>query len=189
MDELKERLGLEPPPTCGFVRETYRSDEELPASPLPDFDGARARASVLLFLVPPDVHIALDRIRPTQRYHHYLGDPLEVLFFPEDGSGSVETIGIARRRSPSAAPDPRPDMARFLAPPDREYAMLSTTEWPEVEPVDVEVGDASRLAEDYPAFAVDSAAVRAEANGRAAPPTSLISVASAGGTMRAPLAS
>ena len=46
-------------------------------------------------------------------------------------------------------------MARFLAPPDREYAMLSTTEWPEVEPVDVEAGDASRLAEDYPAFAED----------------------------------
>ena len=92
-DELKERLGLEPPPTCGFVRETYRSDEELPASTLPDFDGARARASVLLFLVPPDAHIALDRIRPTQMYHHYLGDPLEVLLLREDGSGSVETIG------------------------------------------------------------------------------------------------
>ena len=33
--------------------------------------------------------------------------------------------------------------------------MLSTTEWPAVEPVDVEVGDASRLADDYPAFAED----------------------------------
>jgi len=43
-DELKERLGLEPPPTCGIVRETYRGDEELPAAALPDFDGARARA-------------------------------------------------------------------------------------------------------------------------------------------------
>ena len=31
--------------------------------------------------------------------------------------------------------------------------MLATTEWPAVEPADVEVGDAARLAEDYPAFA------------------------------------
>ena len=79
-------------------------------------------------------------------------------------------------------------MARFLAPPDREYAMLSTTEWPAVEPVDVEVGDASRLAEDYPAFAEDLQRFVQRPTAEAAPPTSLISVASAGGTMRAPLA-
>jgi uncharacterized protein len=151
--ELKERLGLEPHPTCGFVRETYRSDEVLPASALPDFDGARARASVLLFLVTPDAHIALHRIRPSQMYHHYLGDPLQVLLLREDGSGSIETIGsLADGLRPQLSIPGQTWHASWL-PPDREYAMLATTEWPAVEPVDVEVGDASQLAEDYPACA------------------------------------
>jgi uncharacterized protein len=78
-DELKGTLDLEPHPTCGFVRETYRSDETIPEAALPGFAGERPRASVLYFLVAPDAHIALHRIRPTQMYHHYLGDRLEVI--------------------------------------------------------------------------------------------------------------
>jgi hypothetical protein len=68
-------------------------------------------------------------------------------------------------------------MARFLAPPDREYAMLSTTEWPAVEPVDVEVGDASRLAKDYPAFAEDLQRFVQRPTAEPAPRTPLISAA------------
>ncbi len=135
------------------MRETYRSDEELPASTLPDFDGARARASVLLFLVPPDVHTALDRIRPTQMYHHYLGDPLEVLLLYEDGTGAVETVGsLADGLSPQLLIPGQTWHASWL-PGERNYAMLATTEWPAVEPADVEVGDADALTEAYPAFA------------------------------------
>jgi len=92
-DELKRTLGLEPHPTCGFVRETYRSEEAVPEAALPGFTGERRRASVLYFLVAPDAYIALHRIKPTQMYHHYLGDPLEVLLLYEDGTGAIEKVG------------------------------------------------------------------------------------------------
>jgi predicted cupin superfamily sugar epimerase len=152
-EEIKHRFALEPHPTCGFVRETYRSDDRFPGDALPGFDGDRARASVLYFLVSPDAHIALHRIRPTQMYHHYLGDPLEVLLLYPDGTGAVETVG-----SPHHGLDPQ-----LLIPgqtwhgswlqADREYAFLATTEWPAVEPPDVEVGEPDRLEATYPDFA------------------------------------
>ena len=152
-DAIKEALGLVPHPTCGFVRETYRSDERIPEAALPGFRGDRARASVLYFLVTPDAHIALHRIRPTQMYHHYLGDPLEVVLLYEDGTGAVETIG-----SPTAGLQPQlliPGQtwhASWLSG-ENTYALLATTEWPAVEPPDVEVGDAESLADAYPEFA------------------------------------
>jgi uncharacterized protein len=152
-EEIKRTLGLEPHPTCGFVRETYRSEEVIPASALPGFDGDRRRASVLLFLVSRDAHIALHRIRPAQMYHHYLGDPLEVVLLHEDGSGSIETVGsLVDGLRPQLLIPGQTWHASWLRP-EGEYAMLATTEWPAVEPADVEVGDASRLAVDYPAFA------------------------------------
>ena len=152
-DELKRTLRLEPHPTCGFVRESYRSELRLPASALPGFDGDRAEASVLYFLVTPDAHIALHRIKPTQMYHHYLGDPLEVLLLYEDGTGTIETVGsLADGLSPQLLIPGQTWHASWL-PAERDYAMLATTEWPAVEPDDVEVGDATRLTEDYPAFA------------------------------------
>jgi predicted cupin superfamily sugar epimerase len=151
--DLKQTLGLEPHPTCGFVREAYRSEEAIPEAALPGFAGERRRASVLYFLVTPDAHIALHRIKPTQMYHHYLGDPLEVLLLYEDGTGTIETVGsLADGLSPQLLIPGQTWHASWL-PAERDYAMLATTEWPAVEPDDVEVGDATRLTEDYPAFA------------------------------------
>ena len=151
--DLKQALGLEPHPTCGFVRESYRSAEIIPEAALPGFQGDRRRASVLDFLVAPDAHIALHRIRPTQMYHHYLGDPLEVLLLYEDGTGSVETVGwLSDGLRPQLLIPGQTWHASWLLG-DRDYAMLATTEWPAVEPADVEVSDAGALAEAYPAFA------------------------------------
>lgn len=89
-DEIKQLLGLAPHPTCGFVSESYRSTLQIPASALPaEYGSPRPYGSVLYFLVTPDAHLQLHRIRSDQMYHHYLGDPLEVLLLYEDGRGEV----------------------------------------------------------------------------------------------------
>ena len=131
----------------------YRSEEAIPEAALPGFAGERRRASVLYFLVTPDAHIALHRIKPTQMYHHYLGDPLEVLLLHKDGSGTIETVGSLADGLPPQLLIPGQTWHASWLPAERDYAMLATTEWPAVEPDDVEVGDAARLTEDYPAFA------------------------------------
>jgi len=146
-DDIKSLLQLAPHPTCGFVRESYRSSHTVPAAGLPpSFDGARPLGSVLYFLVTPDAHIAMHRIRSDQLYHHYLGDPLEVFLLYADGSGAVQTVGsdlAAGMRPQRFIPGGTFHISRVQ--PGGDYALLGTTEWPGVAPEDVELGDYDRL--------------------------------------------
>ena len=93
-EEIKRLLSLQPHPTCGFVAETYRSSMQNPVDGLPSsYESERPWGSALYFLVTPDAQIALHRIRSDQLYHHYFGDPLDVLMLFPDGTDALVTIG------------------------------------------------------------------------------------------------
>ena len=147
-------LGLEPHPTCGFVAETYRSPSRIPAGALADaYGGDRPFGSALYFLVTPDAQIVLHRIRSDQQYHHYLGDPLEVLLLYQDGGGEIVTVGSDLRsgqRPQLFIPGGTFHVSRLVS--GAGYALLASTEWPGVEPPDVEHGDAEALMEAFPRF-------------------------------------
>jgi predicted cupin superfamily sugar epimerase len=154
-DEIKSIFGLERHPTCGFVAETYRSSLKIPARALPGaYESDRPYASALYFLVTPDANIVMHRIRSDQLYHHYLGDPLEVLMLYPDGGGAVVTVG------PDLHSGIRPQLlipgntfhTSRLAPGAAGWALLASTEWPGVEPPDVEHGDIDVLVKAYPDF-------------------------------------
>jgi uncharacterized protein len=153
-EEIRAMLELEPHPTCGFVAETYRSPLKIPAGALPDaYKGVRPFGSALYFLVTPEAQIVLHRIRSDQLYHHYLGDPLEVLMLYPDGGGAVATVGpgLARGERPQLfIPGSTFHTSRLR--PALGYALLASTEWPGVEPPDVEHGDATALIEAYPEY-------------------------------------
>ena len=155
-EEVKATLGLKPHPTCGFVAETYRSPLKVPADALPEAYGAdRPYGSALYFLVAPDAQIVMHRIRSDQFYHHYMGDPLEVLMLYPDGTGAVAVVGTeltAGERPQLFVPGGTFHTSR-LAPGDSGYALLASTEWPGVEPPDVEHGDIEALVEAYPEMA------------------------------------
>jgi uncharacterized protein len=153
-EEIKTMLGLKPHPTCGFVAETYRSPLEIPASALPEaYEGDRPYGSALYFLVTPDAQIVMHRIRSDQLYHHYLGDSLEVLLLYPDGTGEVVTVGSdlgAGERPQLFLPGGTFHTSRLAA--GVGYALLASTEWPGVEPPDVEHGDIEALMEAYPSM-------------------------------------
>ena len=139
-------LGLEPHPTCGFVTETYRSPLKIPSEALPKAydEGGRPYGSALYFLVSPDAQIVMHRIHSDQLYHHYMGDPLEVLMLYPDRTGAVATVGsdLAGGKRPQLfVPGDTFHTSRLLAPGDSGYALLASTEWPGVEPPDVEHGN------------------------------------------------
>jgi uncharacterized protein len=153
-EEIKAMLGLEPHPTCGFVAETYRNPLKIPAEALPgSYEGERPYGSALYFLVTPDAQIVMHRIRSDQFYHHYLGDPLEVLMLLPDGGGAVARVGsdlAAGMRPQLFIPGGTFHTSRLA--PGVGYALLASTEWPGVEPPDVEHGDIEALLEAYPDF-------------------------------------
>ena len=153
-EQIKAMLGLKPHPTCGFVAETYRSPLKIPASALPEaYEGDRPYGSALYFLVTPDAQIVMHRIRSDQLYHHYLGDSLEVLMLYPDGSGNIVTVGsdLAAGEHPQLFIPGETFHTSRLAP-GASYALLASTEWPGVEPPDVEHGDIRALMEAYPDF-------------------------------------
>lgn len=86
-------------------------------------------------------------------YHHYLGDPLEVLLLYPDGRGETTVVGddlAAGMRPQLFIPGSTFHVSRLKA--GGSYALLGTTEWPGVEPPDVELGDPDKLIAAFPAF-------------------------------------
>jgi uncharacterized protein len=96
----------------------------------------------------------MHRIRSDQLYHHYMGDSLEVLMLYPNGTGAVAVVGTdlaAGERPQLFVPGSTFHTSR-LAPGGEGYALLASTEWPGVEPPDVEHGDIEALMKAYPDF-------------------------------------
>jgi predicted cupin superfamily sugar epimerase len=150
-EDLRAALGLEPHPTCGFVAETFRSTARVDVGGVPGgFEGTRPLGSALYFLVTPEANIKLHRIRNDQLYHHYLGAPLEVLLLLPDGTTATRVVGsdiAAGMRPQLLIPGGTFHTSRL---PDGGWALLASTEWPGVEPADVEQGDPEQLAASHP---------------------------------------
>lgn len=149
-----ERLALKPHPTCGFMSETFVSDLQIPAASLPKgYGGARPLGGVLYFLVTAQAGIRLHRIRSDQMYHHYLGDPLEVLLVYPSGAGETQVVGsdlLDGMRPQLLIPGGTFHAGRIRSS-ELGYALLGTSVWARPEPADVEIGDREQLLNQYPA--------------------------------------
>ena len=154
-DEVRSLLKLEPNATCGFVRETYRSNEVIAPGGLPaPFAAGRPMGSALYFMVAPDAPVKLHRIRNDQLYHCDLGDPLEVLLLRGDGEHVILGPDLrAGHKVQLLIPGNTFHTARVIGA--RHWFLGASTEWPGVLPIDVELGKADTLARAYPKVADD----------------------------------
>jgi uncharacterized protein len=151
-DEIRALLKLEPHATCGFVRVTFMSEKRIaPGGLPPPFAEGRPTGSALYFMVTPDAPVRLHRIHNDQLYHYYLGDPIEVLMLHADGTTERAVVDPDLRNA---------QCLQLLIPGNtfhtasivggRRWFLGASTEWPGVEPADVEIGDVNSLAEKYP---------------------------------------
>jgi len=156
-DEVRNLLKLEPHATCGFVRVTFMSKERIASGGLPaPFAAGRPLGSALYFMVTPEAPVRLHRIRNDQLYHYYLGDPLEVLMLRVDGTTERVVVGPDLRGGQLVQlliPGNTFHTARVIG--RRRWFLGASTEWPGVEPVDVEIGNVDALAAKYPQVADD----------------------------------
>jgi predicted cupin superfamily sugar epimerase len=161
VEEVRALLKLEPHPTCGFVRITYMSTQAIAPGGLPaPFAGGRPTGSALYFMVTPERPVHLHRIRNDQLYHYYLGDPIEVIVLHADGTSERVMVGPDLRRGERVQlfiPGNTFHTARIAG--QRRWFLGASTEWPGVEPADVEIGDLEALAAKYPAVAADLRAI------------------------------
>jgi uncharacterized protein len=156
-DEIRALLRLEPHATCGFVRVTFVSEKRIaPGGLRPPFAEGRPLGSALYFMVTPEAPVRLHRIRNDQLYHYYLGDPIEVLLLHENGTTQHVIVGADLRAGQCVQlfiPGNTFHTARVIG--RNRWFLGASTEWPGVEPTDVEIGDVDALAEKYPGAAND----------------------------------
>jgi predicted cupin superfamily sugar epimerase len=157
-EEIRSLLKLEPNQTCGFVRETYKSDLKIEPGGLPaPFADGRPLGSALYFMVTPEAPVKLHRIKNDQLYHYYLGDPIEVLLLRENGDSELVVVGpniVGGELVQLFIPGNTFHTARITG--KRRWFLGASTEWPGVVPEeDVELGDVEQLAAKYPEAAAD----------------------------------
>ena len=154
-EDVRKLLDLSPNATCGYVRVTFVSKHKIaPGGMQPPFAGGRPAGSALYFLLTPEEPVKLHRIRNDQLYHYYLGDPIEVLMLLEDGSTALHTVGpdIGKgHKVQLLIPGGTFHTARVSG--KRRWFLGASTEWPGVEPADVELGNPEILAAKYPRVA------------------------------------
>jgi predicted cupin superfamily sugar epimerase len=87
-------------------------------------------------------------------YHRYLGDPLEVVLLYSDRTTGHEIVGPDIRRGHKLQlliPGNTFHTARLA--PGGSWFLGASTEWPGVEPPDVELGDVDLLSRSHPEVA------------------------------------
>ena len=153
-EEIRALLKLEPNATCGFVRETYKSELTIAPDGLPaPFADGRPLGTALYFMVTPEAPVKLHRIDNDQLYHYYLGDPIEVLLLRENGLSELVIVGsniVGGHLVQLFIPGNTFHTARITG--KRRWFLGASTEWPGVvvRDRDVELGNADELARNIP---------------------------------------
>jgi hypothetical protein len=153
-EAIKAFLGLEQHPEGGFFVETYRADEDIPASALPErYLGRRAFGTCIYYLLTPETFSAIHRLASDEIFHFYLGDPVEMLQLWPDGSGKLVTLGpnILNGEQPQVVV-PRGVWQGSRLLPGGRFALLGCTVAPGFTYGDYEPAERETLMASYPEF-------------------------------------
>lgn len=154
VDDLKRLLRLEPlPMEGGLYAETYRSPIRT-VGVLPEYDGERALATAIFYLLEPGACSRMHRLKGDELYHFYLGDPVELLMIEPGRAGEVVTLGPeleAGMRVQHLVPGRAWQGSRLR--PGGRWALLGTTMAPGFDPRDFELGANEALADSCRAHA------------------------------------
>jgi uncharacterized protein len=108
--------------------------------------------SAVYFMMSPAAPVKLHRIKNHQLYHHYLGDPIEVLMLHDDGTHTFAVVGAdlrAGQRVQLFIPGNTLHIARIIG--ERRWSSAPAPNgqaW--FRPRDVDLGDAEALSAKYP---------------------------------------
>lgn len=93
-DKLIQRFDLQPHPEGGWYKQTYKSNEQVAASVLPQrFNGDRPFSTAIYFLLEKENFSAFHRIKSDECWHFYAGGPLLIYVIHPGGKLDTITLG------------------------------------------------------------------------------------------------
>lgn len=143
-EQIIDVMDLEPLPVeGGWFRETYRSGRT--------HDATRSLSTAIYYLLTDRAVSRLHRLRSTEVYHFYLGDPVTVLMLEQGGASRVVTLGndLEAGHAPQLVVPAHAWQGSVLAD-GGQYALMGTTMAPGFEPRDFSPGDPEELASRWP---------------------------------------
>jgi predicted cupin superfamily sugar epimerase len=148
--EVKHLLQLQPHPREGgwYVR-TWESSEWITVSDR--YDGPRRTSTAIYYLLEPDTFSELHMLQSDEIFHHYLGDPVEMLQLFRDGSSQVTLVGkdiAAGQKLQHVVPRGVWQGTRLLKP--EGWALLGCTVSPGFEFADYSDASAEELIAKWP---------------------------------------
>jgi len=94
LQQIIEKLQLEPHPEGGYFRETYRSKGEISPENLGgEFNSSRNYSTCIYFLLTSDSFSAFHRIKQDEIWHFYDGSPIRLHTISEGGKHNEHVIG------------------------------------------------------------------------------------------------
>jgi predicted cupin superfamily sugar epimerase len=152
-DQLKRLQALEPLEIeGGYYRETYRSDERVPAECLPKRYGRdKSFCTAIYYLLTPETHSRLHRLPTDEIFHFHLGDPVEMLQLHPDGRSEIVVIGpdvAAGQQLQVVVPRGTWQGCRLRA--GGSFALMGVTVAPGFDFSDYEPADAEALIQRHP---------------------------------------
>ena len=156
-EQIIAELGLEPlPEEGGFFRQTYLATDRIASSSLPDrYEQDMAASTAICALLTAVDFSAMHILETDEIFHHYLGDPLEMLLLHPDGSGEVFILGPdidAGMRPQKLVPRSVWQGSRPVPDSPFGYTLLGTTMAPGFTWEGFRLGGRDELVDRYPAF-------------------------------------
>ena len=94
VQQLIQQYNLQLHPEGGWYKETYKSDEYISGSTLPErFGGSRVFSTAIYFLLEQGNFSAFHRIKSDECWHFYAGDPLVVYVMQLNGRLDIIHLG------------------------------------------------------------------------------------------------
>jgi predicted cupin superfamily sugar epimerase len=136
----------------GYYVETYRSGEMVAKESLPErYDSDRPHGTAIFYLLTPDTHSNIHRLKSDEIYHFYLGDPIQLVLIHPNGTTKVLFLGHdiqAGQFVQAFVPAGMWQGAYLLE--GGEFALMGTTVTPGFDFSDTELGVRSELLKQYP---------------------------------------
>lgn len=152
VQQLIQQFGLERHPEGGWYRQTYKSEELITASALPErYGGDRSFSTAIYFLLEKGDFSAFHRIQSDECWHFYTGDPLLVYVIKQNGQ--LDTITLGKKFTEG-------QQFQFVVPANSwfasrpaagsEYCLVGCTVAPGFDFADFELAKANKLIAQYP---------------------------------------
>jgi predicted cupin superfamily sugar epimerase len=149
VENLVEKLGLQPHPEGGFYRETYRSGGKIRLNGELDIKGERNYSTAIYFLLVRDSFSAWHRIKQDEAWHFYEGAPVRVHSISPEGKYKYFDLGPDF----DAGQEPQymvPGGYWFASETLGDYSLVGCTVAPGFDFADFELAKLNELSELFP---------------------------------------